>query len=68
MCEPEHASEITNEVVQLKAEAATLWSPHATSASDQPWYYVLIPHDAIDAATTLGSLVRRYRFQVPNSN
>jgi type III restriction enzyme len=68
LCEPKRASEMTDEVVQLKAKAATLWCQHASSVSDKPWYYVLIPHDAIDATTTLGSLVRRYRFQAPNSN
>ena len=30
----------------------------------QPWYYVLIPHDAIDASATFSSLVRRYRFRL----
>jgi type III restriction enzyme len=68
LCEPKRASEMTDEIVQLKAKAATLWCQHATSVSDKPWHYVLIPHDAIDASATLGSLVRRYRFQAPNSN
>jgi len=54
--------------MQLKAKAATLWRQHATSVSDKQWYYVLIPHDAIDASPTFSSLVRRYRFQAPNSN
>ena len=68
MCEPKRASEMTDEVMQLKAKAATLWRQHATSVSDKQWYYVLIPHDAIDASPTFSSLVRRYRFQAPNSN
>ena len=68
LCEPKRASEMTDEVVQLKAKAATLWCQHATSVSDKPWYYVLIPHDAIDASATFSSLVRRYRIQAPNSN
>jgi type III restriction enzyme len=59
---------MTDEVVQLKAKAATLWCLHATSVSDKPWYYVLIPHDTIDASATFSSLVRRYRFQASHSN
>jgi type III restriction enzyme len=59
LCEPKRASEMTDEVVQLKAKAATIWCQHATSVSDKPWYYVLIPHDAIDASATFSSLVNR---------
>jgi len=47
---------------------ATLWCEHATSVSDKPWYYVLIPHDAIDASVTFSALVSRCRFQAPNLN
>jgi type III restriction enzyme len=68
LCEPKRASEMADEVVQLKAKAATIWCQHATSVSDKPWHYVLIPHDAIDASATFSSLVRRYRYQAPNSN
>jgi type III restriction enzyme len=68
LCEPKRASEMTDEVVQLKAKAATIWCQYATSVSDKPWYYVLIPHDAIDASATFSSLVRRYRFQATHSN
>ncbi len=59
LCEPKRASEITDEVVQLKAKAATLWCQHATSVSDKPWHYMLIPHDAVDASATFSSLVTK---------
>lgn len=35
LCEPKRAGEMTDEVVQLKAKAATLWCQHATSVSDK---------------------------------
>jgi type III restriction enzyme len=68
LSEPKRASEILDDIVQLKAKAATIWCQDATSVSDKPWHYVLIPHDEIDASATFSSLVRRYRFQVPNLN
>jgi type III restriction enzyme len=61
-CEPKRASEMTDDAVQLRAKAATLWCQHATSASDKPWNYVLITHDTIDASATFSSLVRLFRF------
>jgi len=60
LCEPKRASEMTDEVVLLKAKAATLWCQHASTVSDKPWHYVLIPHDAIDANATLATLIGRY--------
>ena len=60
LCEPKRANEMTDEVVLLKAKAATLWCQHASSVSDKPWHYVLIPHDAIDANATFATLVGRF--------
>jgi type III restriction enzyme len=61
LCEPKRASEITDEMVQLKAKAAALWCQHASIVSDKPWHYVLIPHDAIEHSTTFKSLIHRFR-------
>jgi type III restriction enzyme len=62
LCEPKRASELTDEVVQLKAKAATLWCQHASKVSDKPWHYILIPHDAIEHNATFSTLSRRYGF------
>jgi type III restriction enzyme len=60
LCEPKRASELTDEVVQHKAKAATLWCQHASKVSDKPWHYILIPHDAIEHNATFSTLSRRY--------
>jgi type III restriction enzyme len=61
LCEPKRASEMTDEMVQLKAKAATLWCQHASLVSDKPWSYVLISHDAIDHSATFNSLIQRFQ-------
>ena len=61
LCEPKRATEMTDEVVLLKAKAARLWCEHASTVSDKPWKYVLIPHDAIDQSATFNTLVQRFR-------
>jgi len=61
LCEPKRASEMTDDVVLLKAQAAKLWCEHATTVSDKPWYYLLIPHDAISQSGTFASLLSLYR-------
>ena len=61
LCEPKRASEMTDEVVQMKAKAAALWCQHASTVSDKPWRYVLLPHDAIRRNATLSSLIARYQ-------
>jgi type III restriction enzyme len=60
LCEPKRSSEMTDEVVLLKAKAATLWCQHASTVSDKPWHYVLIPHDAIEHNATFSTLSRRF--------
>jgi type III restriction enzyme len=62
LCEPKRANEMTDEVVLLKAKAATLWCQHASSVSEKPWCYLLIPHDAISQSTTLNNLIERFTF------
>ncbi len=54
------ASEMTDETVLLKARAATLWCQHASTVSEKPWHYVLIPHDAISQSSTFRNLTQRF--------
>ena len=60
LCEPKRAIEMSDEVVLLKAKAASLWCEHASTVSDKPWRYVLIPHDAIDQSATFRTLLQRF--------
>ena len=43
LCEPKRASEMSDEVVLLKARAAVLWCKQASTVSEKPWEYLLIP-------------------------
>lgn len=64
LCEPKQASEMTDEVVLPKADAAAPWCQHATTHAREnngkPWRYLLIPHDQIQAQMTLAGLAARY--------
>jgi len=62
LCEPKRASEMKDETVLAKAEAAATWCKHATDNGDLPWEYLLIPHDKITAANTLAGLAAAYRY------
>ncbi len=66
VCEPKRASEMTNEEVLAKADAAKVWCDHATSHanshSGKPWTYLLIPHDQISEQMTLSGLEARYTY------
>ena len=59
---------MTDDVAQPKTKAPTPWYQRAASVDGKPWCYVPISHDAIDADVTFRSLIRRYRFRLPNSN
>jgi type III restriction enzyme len=65
LCEPKRADQIDTEEVQAKARAAVTWCHYATEHEQdhggKPWTYVLIPHDAIRANSTLTGLVAAYR-------
>jgi type III restriction enzyme len=50
-----------DEIVLLKARAAVLWCQHASTVSEKPWEYLLIPHDEITANSTLTNVVQRYK-------
>ena len=67
LCEPKRVTEMDDEVVRAKARAAVHWCHHATEHAKmnggKPWSYLLIPHDAVDAATTLYGLTASYRLK-----
>jgi type III restriction enzyme len=60
LCEPKRSTEMDDEVVLAKAKAAIQWCQHATEHAKtyggKQWSYLLMPHDAIDAAATLEGL------------
>ncbi len=64
MCEPKMASEMDAPDVQEKTTAAVAWCRHATEHELQhegkPWRYLLIPHDAIQANSTLVGLAEAF--------
>jgi type III restriction enzyme len=54
-----------DEAVKAKARAAVLWchnaTTHALANQGKPWSYLLIPHDAISASTTLKGLAATFQ-------
>lgn len=64
LCETKAANEIADPVVQAKKNAAVEWCRRATSHELQhggkPWSYLLLPHDAIRASSTLKGLKAAY--------
>ena len=67
LCEPKRASEMNDEVVLAKADAAATWCRHARDHAEKnggkPWRYLLIPHDEIKDQMTLAGLAARYEVQ-----
>lgn len=63
LCEPKRASEVSDDVVQSKADAAAVWCEHATvhakTYGGKPWAYLLIPHDQISEQMTLSGMAAR---------
>ena len=63
LCEPKRASEMTDETVLAKADAAATWCKHATDHANEnggkPWRYLLIAHDRIQDQMTLAGLAAR---------
>ena len=61
ICEVKARNEMADPVVLAKANAARTWigyaNQHARETGGKPWRYVLIPHDAIAANSTLAGLV-----------
>ncbi|MFN0304882.1 MAG: hypothetical protein ACKVQU_31530 [Burkholderiales bacterium] len=64
MLEPKMRKELDDPVVLAKKEVAVSWcanaSPHAASYGGKPWYYVLIPHDAIAENVILDVLAKQH--------
>jgi len=69
LCEPERASEMTDETVLAKADAAATWCKHATDHANEnggkPWRYLLIAHDQIQDQMTLTGLAARCEVIAP---
>ena len=71
LCEPKRADQMNADDVQAKARAAVKWCEHASrheieNAEDgagKRWQYLLIPHDAIGANTTLAALAERFQLR-----
>jgi type III restriction enzyme len=61
LCEIKRASEVDDSKVQKKAKAAIQWCERATSVSDKPWRYSLIPHDTVQISRTFASLIQQFR-------
>jgi type III restriction enzyme len=64
LCEPKRSSELTDDEVLAKADAAIEWCKHATQHAlendGKPWKYLLIPHDAILEQMTLAGLASKF--------
>ncbi len=67
LCEPKRASEMMDDVVLSKANAAAVWceraSTYARENGDKEWRYLLIPHDRISEQMSLSGLAARYAYQ-----
>jgi type III restriction enzyme len=67
LCEPKRASEMTDETVLAKADAAIVWCQHASEHAKQhgtkPWAYLLIPHDVISDNKTFKGLAAAYTYK-----
>jgi len=70
LCEPKRASEMTDDVVLAKADAAATWCSYATAHAKEnggkPWRYLLIPHDQIQDQMTLAGLAARCEVHIKN--
>ncbi|MBF0437190.1 MAG: hypothetical protein HQL77_17755 [Magnetococcales bacterium] len=66
MLEPKAANQMENSEVREKARVAVTWcqrvTEYASGIGGKPWYYLLIPHDAIAENMTLEGLSRQFRF------
>jgi len=72
ICEPKRASEIEDETVLAKADAATVWCEHATihakTYGGKSWTYLLIPHDQISEQMSLSGLASKCTHKERNRN
>ena len=67
LIEPKRASEMTDEIVLAKSEAAVIWcknaSSHAREHEQKEWVYLLIPHNEITEQMTLAGLIERFKVE-----
>jgi type III restriction enzyme len=49
--------DLEDKEVQAKAPAARVWCERATTVSEKPWKYLLIPHDQISENRTFAHYV-----------
>jgi type III restriction enzyme len=59
LCEIKRATDMETANVLKKAKAAIQWCERASTASDRPWKYVLLPHDVIQINRTFASLMHQ---------
>ncbi len=57
LCEPKRLADLEDKKVQAKARAARVWCERATTVSEKPWKYLLIPHDQISENRTFSHYV-----------
>ena len=64
LIETKKAMDIDSEDVKAKARAAVEWCAYASDYSGRhggkPWWYLLIPHDAVAVSATLSALLTRF--------
>lgn len=60
ICEVKRASEMDDAEVKQKAKAARLWCERASTVSDKPWEYALVPDTEVQLNRTFTSLLRAW--------
>lgn len=69
LCEPKARPDMTDAVVNDKANAAAIWcenaSVHEAASGGKPWRYVLIPHDVITDNMTVAGLAQNHTVPAP---
>jgi len=59
LCEIKRVTDMETANVLKKAKAAIQWCERASTVSDRPWKYVLLPHDVIQINRTFASLMHQ---------
>jgi type III restriction enzyme len=59
LCEIKRATDMETANVLKKAKAAIQWCERASTVSDRPWKYVLLPHDVTQINRTFASLMHQ---------
>ncbi|MDA7950832.1 MAG: DEAD/DEAH box helicase family protein [Pirellulaceae bacterium] len=64
LCEPKMASEMKSDMVLAKQKAAVRWCQCATQYAQEndgkPWYYALIPHNAVTSNRSFNGLISEF--------